>query len=59
MIVANDITATDSGFAVDTNRATILDAGGGEEVLPLISKNEIAQFVLERVIGLLGLSVGE
>lgn len=59
LIVANDISASDAGFAVDTNRVTILDAGGGEEVLPLISKNEIAQFVLERVIGLLGLSVGE
>jgi len=59
LIVANDISASDAGFAVDTNRVTILDAGGGEEVLPLISKNEIAQFVLERVIGLLGLSVEE
>jgi len=59
LIVANDISASDSGFAVDNNRVTILDAGGGEEVLPLISKDEVAQFVLERVIGLLDLSVGE
>ena len=59
LIVANDISASDAGFAVDTNRVTILDAGGGEEVLPLVSKDEVAQFVLERVVGLLGLSRGE
>ena len=59
LIVANDISAGDAGFSVDTNRVTILDAGGGEEVLPLIDKTEVAQFVLERVIGLLGLSGGE
>jgi len=53
LIVANDISAADAGFAVDTNRVTILDAGGGEEVLPLISKSEVAQFVIERVVGLL------
>jgi len=56
LIVANDISAADAGFAVDTNRVTILDAGGGEEVLPLISKSEVAQFVIERVVGLLDLS---
>ncbi len=59
LIVANDISASDAGFAVDTNQVTILDAGGGEEVLPLVSKAEVAQFVLERVVGLLGLSRGE
>jgi len=56
LIVANDISAADAGFAVDTNRVTILDAGGGEEALPLISKSEVAQFVIERVVGLLDLS---
>lgn len=55
LIVANDITAADSGFEVDTNRVTILDAGGGKETLPLMTKNEVAQSVLERLIGLLGL----
>ncbi len=56
LIIANDISASDAGFAVDTNRVTILDAGGGEEALPLMSKDEVAQFIMERVIGLLGLS---
>jgi phosphopantothenoylcysteine decarboxylase/phosphopantothenate--cysteine ligase len=58
LIVANNISASDAGFAVDTNRVTILDAGGGEEVLPLMGKDEVAQYVLERVIGLLGISGG-
>jgi len=53
LIVANDITASDAGFAVDTNRVTILDAGGGEEILPLMTKAEIAEIVLERIVGLL------
>jgi phosphopantothenoylcysteine decarboxylase/phosphopantothenate--cysteine ligase len=56
LIVANDISTPDAGIAVDTNRVTILDAGGGEEVLPLMAKSEVARFVLERVIGLLGVS---
>ena len=59
LIVANDISASDAGFEVENNRVTILDAGGGEEALPLMSKNEVAQTVLERVIGLLGLSVSD
>jgi phosphopantothenoylcysteine decarboxylase/phosphopantothenate--cysteine ligase len=54
LIVANDITAADAGFEADTNRVTILDAGGGKETLPLMTKDEVAQSVLERVMGLLG-----
>ncbi|HEX9616966.1 MAG TPA: bifunctional phosphopantothenoylcysteine decarboxylase/phosphopantothenate--cysteine ligase CoaBC [Anaerolineales bacterium] len=53
LIVANDITAGDAGFAVDTNRVTLLDASGGEEVLPLMSKSEVAERLLERIMGML------
>jgi phosphopantothenoylcysteine decarboxylase/phosphopantothenate--cysteine ligase len=56
LIVANDISSAEAGFAVDTNRVTILDAGGGEEALPLMTKDEVSQFVLERVMGLLEVS---
>jgi phosphopantothenoylcysteine decarboxylase / phosphopantothenate---cysteine ligase len=52
-IVANDITARDAGFAVDTNRVTIVDAGGGIEALPLLTKTQVAEAVLERVERLL------
>ncbi len=49
MIVANDVSATDAGFAVDTNRVVILDKAGGQEDLPLMSKREVADTVLDRV----------
>jgi phosphopantothenoylcysteine decarboxylase/phosphopantothenate--cysteine ligase len=53
LIVANDISASDAGFAVETNRVILLDADGGQESLPLMSKDEVAQAVMERVAGLL------
>ena len=53
LIVANDVSATDAGFAVDTNRVTLLDAGGGVEPLPIMSKARVAEHVLNRLIALL------
>ena len=53
LIVANDVSATDAGFAVDTNRVTLLDAGGGVEPLPIMSKAQVAEHVLNRLIALL------
>ncbi len=52
-IVANDISATDAGFAVDTNRVTLMAANGEVEALPLMSKDEVAEVVMERVMKLL------
>lgn len=45
LIVANDITTTDAGFGVDTNRVTLITAGG-EEALPLMSKQAVAAEVV-------------
>ncbi len=53
LIVANDITAPDAGFAVDTNRVTVLDAQGGVEPLELTSKARVAEHVIARVARLL------
>lgn len=53
LIVANDITAKDAGFAVDTNRVTLLDAAGNRQELPLMSKTEVAERVLGQVVRLL------
>lgn len=53
LIVANDITAPDAGFAVDTNRVTLLDADGGVEPLELTSKARVAEHVIARVARLL------
>jgi len=53
MIVANDITAPDAGFATETNRVVILDRTGGVEELPLMSKAAVAEAILDRVASLL------
>jgi phosphopantothenoylcysteine decarboxylase/phosphopantothenate--cysteine ligase len=53
LICANDVTAPDAGFGVDTNKVTILDAAGGAEELPLMSKYDVAQHILDRVLPLL------
>jgi len=49
LIVANDITASDSGFGTDTNRVTTIDREGKVDSLPLMSKREVADKVLNRV----------
>jgi phosphopantothenoylcysteine decarboxylase / phosphopantothenate---cysteine ligase len=53
LIAANDISADDAGFAVETNRVTLLFADGRQEVLPLMNKSEVAQVILVRVAKLL------
>ena len=54
LIVANDVLAADSGFGVDTNRVILIDAGGGAASLPLMSKQAVAETVLDRLAALLG-----
>jgi phosphopantothenoylcysteine decarboxylase/phosphopantothenate--cysteine ligase len=49
LIAANDVTADDAGFSVDTNRVTLLAADGSVEALPLMSKDEVAHEMWERV----------
>jgi phosphopantothenoylcysteine decarboxylase/phosphopantothenate--cysteine ligase len=53
MIVANDITARDAGFAAEANRVAILDREGEVKQLPLMSKAAVAEVVLEHVVALL------
>jgi phosphopantothenoylcysteine decarboxylase/phosphopantothenate--cysteine ligase len=54
LIVANDITDKKSGFGVDTNKVTLIDKKGKVEKLPLMSKREVADKILDRVVGMLG-----
>ncbi|MBI4289570.1 MAG: bifunctional phosphopantothenoylcysteine decarboxylase/phosphopantothenate--cysteine ligase CoaBC [Chloroflexi bacterium] len=49
LIVANDITQADSGFGTDTNRVVIIDRAGSVEALPLLTKYEVAERILDRV----------
>jgi len=53
LIVANDVTAPDAGFAADTNRVVTLGRGGDLEELPLMSKGAVAEAILDRVESLL------
>lgn len=53
LIVANNILDPGSGFAVETNRVTLIDSSGGVQEEPLMTKAEVAEVVLERVGALL------
>jgi phosphopantothenoylcysteine decarboxylase/phosphopantothenate--cysteine ligase len=53
LIAANDVSAADAGFAVDTNRVTLLSADGSIEALPLMAKEEVAHEIWDRVCQLL------
>jgi len=52
LIVANDITRADSGFGANTNKVTLIDRDGKIENLPLLSKREVADKILDKVIAL-------
>lgn len=54
MIVANDVTAADSGFGTDTNQVTLMRTDGSVDALPLLSKHEVAHRILDEVIRLWG-----
>jgi len=49
LIVANDVAEPGAGFAVDTNRVTVVDRAGATE-LPAGSKAEVAHRILDRVV---------
>jgi phosphopantothenoylcysteine decarboxylase/phosphopantothenate--cysteine ligase len=49
LIVANDITVKDSGFCSDTNKATLIDKKGRVEDMPLLSKKELANKILDKI----------
>jgi phosphopantothenoylcysteine decarboxylase/phosphopantothenate--cysteine ligase len=53
LMVANDVSAPDAGFEVDTNRAVLLDAAGGAEETPLLTKVALADLVLDRIVRML------
>jgi phosphopantothenoylcysteine decarboxylase / phosphopantothenate---cysteine ligase len=59
MIVANDVTAEGSGFDGDTNIVTIFDRRGTTRSLPLMSKDEVAEEVLDHLLTLKTLPIGQ
>lgn len=47
LIVANDVSRPDAGFEVDTNRVTLMDAAGGVQALPLMTKMKVAARIMD------------
>ena len=53
LIVVNDAREPGAGFEVNTNRVTLIARDGSEEVLPLLTKDEVADRIIDRVEKLL------
>ena len=49
LLVANDVAEADSGFGTETNRVSILSPDGERDDLPLLSKREVADRLLDRI----------
>src|SRR5258708_17540797 len=54
LIVANDVTAEGAGFDHDTHIVTLFSRDGRDLALPKMSKNEVAQRILDEVVRLCG-----
>ncbi len=52
LVVANDVTVEGAGFDVDTNIATIIDTDGNMSESGKVSKRELADMILDKVIAL-------
>jgi phosphopantothenoylcysteine decarboxylase / phosphopantothenate---cysteine ligase len=52
-IVVNDVTKPGAGFGLDTNQVNILYPSGQVKDLPLMTKEEVSQFIFDDVVRLL------
>ncbi|NLT94993.1 MAG: bifunctional phosphopantothenoylcysteine decarboxylase/phosphopantothenate--cysteine ligase CoaBC [Clostridia bacterium] len=50
LIVANDVTAQGAGFESDTNKVTLYFKDGAEKDIPLLTKEKIADIILDEVL---------
>jgi phosphopantothenoylcysteine decarboxylase/phosphopantothenate--cysteine ligase len=50
LLVYNDVSEPGSGFGTDTNRVVVIDADGGTDPWPIMSKAEVAARLLDRVM---------
>jgi phosphopantothenoylcysteine decarboxylase/phosphopantothenate--cysteine ligase len=53
LLVANDVSRSDSGFGADTNKVFIFSADGVMEDLPVMPKTDVAAAIWDRVVSLL------
>lgn len=59
LVVANDVNQPDSGFAVDTNQVTLVSREEPPQKLPLLTKEEVADRILDWVALRLAGKTGE
>ena len=52
-IVANDLMTEGAGFGTDTNVVRIMDRGGTVENIPLMSKLDVADIILDKINGII------
>ncbi len=52
LIVANDVTQEGAGFGVDTNIVTLIGPDGAAQDHPKLTKDEVADLILDRVVAL-------
>jgi phosphopantothenoylcysteine decarboxylase/phosphopantothenate--cysteine ligase len=53
LVVANDVTRPGAGFDADTNVVTLVGADGKIEELPQLTKREVADCILDRIVALI------
>lgn len=53
MVFANDVTAADAGFEVDTNKGFLVDRSGGVTDIPTASKREVAEIIVDHLAALM------
>ncbi|HJS71972.1 MAG TPA: bifunctional phosphopantothenoylcysteine decarboxylase/phosphopantothenate--cysteine ligase CoaBC [Acidimicrobiia bacterium] len=54
LLVYNDVTEPGSGFGTDTNRVVVIDGAGESDPWPIMSKDEVAARLLDRIVDELG-----
>ena len=52
LMVANDVAQVGSGFGTDTNKVTVIEPNGPTEAWPQMSKRQVADRLLDRLVGL-------
>jgi len=50
LIVANDLSKKGAGFGTDTNIVTLINSSGQIKELPLMSKYDVANAILDEII---------
>lgn len=54
LLIANDVSRSDSGFGAETNKVDIFHADGTMEDLPVMPKTGVAAAIWDRIVQLLG-----